>query len=67
MRTVLFALAVAISGCVASGQATMGVDSTAVVYQDHFHIAGSFLHEGFHFGAKKRDDRLFVVHRYHER
>lgn len=37
MRTVLFALAVAVTvsgGCVASGQATMGVDTTAVVYQD---------------------------------
>jgi hypothetical protein len=36
MKKLLFSLAIAMSvaGCVASGQATMGVDTTAVVYQD---------------------------------
>ena len=34
MKKLMFSLAIAVAGCVASGQATMGVDTTAVVYQD---------------------------------
>ena len=34
MKKLMISLAIATSACVASGQATMGVDTTAVVYQD---------------------------------
>ena len=34
MKRALFGIAIAVSGCVASGSATMGVETTGVVYQD---------------------------------